>query len=295
MSIDRNSIRLEKLSPPRDRAWYSRVNKMFVVGIIILIPLILMAVLAPFLTFLDPTTINAPQKLLPPSWEHPFGTDHFGRDVLARIVYGSQISLRVGFGSTLLTAVFGISLGVASGWYAWADTIIGRVSDSLMIFPGFVLAIMIMAAIGPSDLNVIISVTVLYVPRVIRTVRASVIEFRDAEFVEAARTIGAGDLRLLFLHILPKAAGPLMVQLSFGFAWAILVEAGLSFLGLGTPPPTPSWGSMIADARDFIRSAWWLITVPGCMITLAVLSLNMIGDGLRDMLDPRLQSIGELK
>lgn len=293
MSLDVKNVSSEKLSPPRKRPWYDHVNKMFIIGFIILTPLLLMAILAPFLTFLDPTTINASQKLFPPSWAHPFGTDHFGRDVLARTVYGSQISLRVGLGATLLTAIFGISLGVASGWNNWADAIIGRISDSLMIFPGFVLAIMIMAAIGPSEFNVILSVTVLYVPRVIRTVRASVIEFRDAEFVEAARTVGASDLRLLFLHILPKAAGPVMVQLSFGFAWAILVEAGLSFLGLGTPPPTPSWGSMIADARDFIRTAWWLITVPGCMITLAVLSLNMIGDGLRDMLDPRVQSGGD--
>ncbi|MDG2406697.1 MAG: ABC transporter permease, partial [Paracoccaceae bacterium] len=283
-------LNAEKLVPLRTPAWYRQVNKMFVVGFIILTPLLLMAILAQFLNFLDPTTINPSQKLLPPSWVYPLGTDHFGRDVLARTVYGSQISLRVGLGATLLTAVFGIFLGAASGWNNWADAIIGRISDSLMIFPGFVLAIMIMAAIGPSEFNVILSVTVLYVPRVIRTVRASVIEFRDAEFVEAARTVGAGELRLLFLHILPKAVGPVMVQLSFCFAWAILVEAGLSFLGLGTPPPAPSWGSMIAEARDFIRSAWWLITVPGCMITLAVLGLNMIGDGLRDMLDPRIRS-----
>jgi peptide/nickel transport system permease protein len=269
------------------------VNGMVIAGSLILIPLVLMAVLAPAMTFLDPLSIDALQKLLPPSWEHPFGTDHFGRDVLARTLYGAQISLRVGFGSMLLTAVFGILLGVVSGWYRWADAIIGRFSDSLMIFPGFVLAIMIMAAIGPSELNVIISVAVLYIPRVIRTVRASIIEFRDAEFVEAARSVGVGDFRLLFLHILPKATGPVLVQLSFGFAWAVLVEAGLSFLGLGTPAPAPSWGNMIADARDFIRSAWWLITVPGCMITLAVLSLNLIGDGLRDMLDPRLKSRGE--
>ena len=278
------------LSPTHLGSWRMRVNLMFVIGCLILAPLILMALSASFLTQLDPLSINAPQKLLPPSWAHPFGTDHFGRDVLARTVHGAQISLRVGFGATLLTALFGILLGVVSGWYRWADSIIGRISDSLMIFPGFVLAIMILAAIGPSEINVVISVTVLYVPRVIRTVRASVIEFRNAEFVDAARTVGVGDFRLLFLHILPHAAGPVMVQLSFGFAWAVLVEAGLSFLGLGTPPPTPSWGSMIADARDFIRTAWWLMTIPGCMITLAVLGLNMIGDGLRDMLDPRLQS-----
>lgn len=269
-------------------------NGMLVTGGSILLVLVLVAVFAPVITPVDPLTIDPVNKLKPPSWEHPFGTDHFGRDSFARTIYGARISLRVGFGATVLTAILGILFGTLSGWNRTADAIIGRFSDSLMIFPGFVLAILILAAIGPSELNVIISVTVLYVPRVIRTVRASVIEFREADFVQAARTVGVGDIRILFLHILPNAIGPVMVQLSFGFAWAILVEAGLSFLGLGTPPPTPSWGNMIADARDFIRSAWWLITIPGLMITLAVLALNLMGDGLRDKLDPRLQSKSEL-
>jgi peptide/nickel transport system permease protein len=274
--------------------WRGQGNGMLIAGGLILLALTCMAVFAPLLTPIDPLTIDPGNSLRPPSWAHPFGTDHFGRDAFARTVYGARISLRVGFGATLLTAVLGILLGTLSGWNRTADAIIGRISDSLMIFPGFVLAILILAAIGPSELNVIISVTVLYVPRVIRTVRALVIEFREADFVQAARTVGVGDIRILFLHILPNAVGPVMVQLSFGFAWAILVEAGLSFLGLGTPPPTPSWGNMIADARDFIRSAWWLITIPGLMITLAVLALNLMGDGLRDKLDPRLQNKSEL-
>ncbi len=280
------------IMPSWTRRW--RLNGMLIAGLCLLLPLAVIAVFASWLSFLDPLSIDASSQLLPPSWNHPFGTDNFGRDVLARTVYGAQVSLRVGLGSMLLTAFFGVFFGVISGWYRWADAIIGRFTDSLMIFPGFVLAIMIMAAIGPSEFNVIISVTVLYVPQVIRTVRASIVEFRSAEFVDAARTIGVGDFRLLFVHIFPKAAGPVMVQLSFGFAWAVLVEAGLSFLGLGTPPPAPSWGNMIAEARDFIRSAWWMITIPGGMITLAVLGLNLIGDGLRDMLDPRLKDRGVL-
>jgi peptide/nickel transport system permease protein len=149
---------------------------------------------------------------------------------------------------------------------------------------------MILAAIGPAEINVVIAVVFLYVPRVIRTVRASVIEFRAADFVQAARSVGVGDLRLMVVHILPNAVGPVLVQLTFGFAWAVLVEAGLSFLGLGPPPPNPSWGNMISDAREFIRTAPWLMIAPGAMISLAVLSLNLIGDGLRDMLDPRLQT-----
>jgi peptide/nickel transport system permease protein len=209
--------------------------------------------------------------------------------VLARIIIGARISLRVAFASTAITAVVGILLGTLSGQYGWADAIIGRISDALLIFPGFVLAIMILAAIGPAEINVILAVVVLYVPRVIRTVRASIIEFRTADFVQAARSVGVGDLRLLLFHILPTAVGPVMVQLTFGFAWAILVEAGLSFLGLGAPLPNPSWGNMISDAREFIRSAPWLMIAPGTMISLAVLSLNLLGDGLRDMLDPRLQ------
>lgn len=268
-------------------------NGMLLAGGSILLGLVLVAALAPVLTSVDPLAIDPERKLLPPGWAHPFGTDQFGRDVWARAIYGARISLRVGFGATILTAVLGLLLGAISGWWRLADAIIGRITDSLMIFPGFVLAILILAAIGPSELNVIISVTLLYVPRVIRTVRAAVIELREADFVQAARTVGVGDLRILFVHILPNAVGPVMVQLSFGFAWAILVEAGLSFLGLGTPPPDPSWGNMIADARDLVRSAWWLMTIPGCMITLAVLSLNLIGDGLRDKLDPRLQSRSE--
>jgi peptide/nickel transport system permease protein len=209
--------------------------------------------------------------------------------VLDRLIIGAHISLRVAFAATLLTAVLGIALGALSGQYRLADSIIGRFSDALLVFPGFVLAIMILAALGPSELNVVLAVVVLYVPRVIRTVRASIIEFRSADFVQAARAVGVGDMRLLVVHILPKSFGPVMVQLTFGFAWAILVEAGLSFLGLGPPPPSPSWGNMISAAREFIRTAPWIMIAPGVMITVTVLSLNLIGDGLRDLVDPRLQ------
>lgn len=271
-------------------AWRAHANPMLISGLAILVPLIVVAVFVPLLTTIDPLAINAGAKLQPPGAGHLLGTDEFGRDVLARIIVGARISLRVAFAATALTAVFGILLGTLSGQYRWADAIIGRISDSLLIFPGFVLAIMILAAIGPAEINVVLAVVVLYVPRVIRTVRASVIEFREADFVQAARSVGVGDLRLLVVHILPTAVGPIMVQLTFGFAWAILVEAGLSFLGLGPPPPNPSWGNMISDAREFIRTAPWLMIAPGTMISLAVLSLNLLGDGLRDTLDPRLQN-----
>lgn len=263
---------------------------MLVAGGVIMLLLLACSLFLPLVFSLDPLAIDATRKLEAPSATYLLGTDEFGRDTFARLVYGAHVSLRVGFEATVLTAAIGIVLGAISGRSRLADAIIGRISDSLLVFPGFVLAIMILAAIGPAEINVVLAVFLLYVPRVIRTIRASVIEFMSADYVQAARTVGIGEVRLLVLHVLPNAVGPLMVQLSFGFAWAILVEAGLSFLGLGLPPPSPSWGNMISDAREFIRTAPWLMLAPGIMISLAVLGLNLIGDGLRDMLDPRLQS-----
>lgn len=268
-------------------------NPMLTVGLLMLTLLILFTVLTPLFVSIDALGISADDKLRPPSWSQPLGTDELGRDQLSRLVVGAKISLRIAAVATALTALFGISLGMVSGQYPAIDVVISQISDSLLIFPGVVLAIMILAALGPSEVNVIIAVFVLYVPRVIRTVRAAVIEYRDADFVQAARSLGASDLRILFLHIFPRAIGPTMVQLSLGFSSAILVEAGLSFLGLGAPPPAPTWGGMISGAREYIRSAPWMMIAPGAIITYAVLSLNLIGDGLRDMLDPRSRSNGQ--
>jgi len=265
---------------------------MLTVGLLMLTLLILATVLIPLFVQIDAFSISAATKLQPPSWSHPLGTDELGRDQMSRLVVGANISLRIAFAATALTAIFGISLGMVSGQYPIADIIISQISDSLLIFPGVVLAIMILAALGPSEVNVVIAVFVLYVPRVIRTVRAAVIEYRGADFVMAARSLGASDLRVLALHIFPRAIGPIMVQLSLGFSSAILVEAGLSFLGLGAPPPAPTWGGMISGAREFIRTAPWMMIAPGAIITYAVVSLNFIGDGLRDMLDPRSHSVG---
>ena len=271
--------------------WAGR-NVMLTVGLLMLTLLILATVLIPLFVQIDAFSISAATKLQPPSWSHPLGTDELGRDQMSRLVVGANISLRIAFAATALTAIFGISLGMVSGQYPIADIIISQISDSLLIFPGVVLAIMILAALGPSEVNVVIAVFVLYVPRVIRTVRAAVIEYRGADFVMAARSLGASDLRVLALHIFPRAIGPIMVQLSLGFSSAILVEAGLSFLGLGAPPPAPTWGGMISGAREFIRTAPWMMIAPGAIITYAVVSLNFIGDGLRDMLDPRSHSVG---
>lgn len=269
---------------------WAGINPMLVIGLLMLLLLLLFAIVTPLIVPLDALSISPTAKLQPPSWSHPLGTDDLGRDQLSRLVIGAGISLRIAIAATSLTAVFGVGLGMASGQYPAVDIVVSQLSDALLIFPGVVLAIMILAALGPSELNVMIAVFVLYVPRVIRTVRAAVIEYRDADFVLAARSLGASNLRILTLHIFPRAIGPTMVQLSLGFSSAILVEAGLSFLGLGAPPPAPTWGGMISGAREYIRTAPWMMIAPGAIITYAVLSLNLIGDGLRDMLDPRLRS-----
>jgi peptide/nickel transport system permease protein len=292
MSTQGRERSLSRLLESRWLRWAGK-NVMLIVGLLMLSVLILLTVLIPIFVHIDALSISAATKLHPPSFANPLGTDELGRDQMSRLVVGAGISLSIAFAATALTAIFGISLGMVSGQYPAADIVISQISDSLLIFPGVVLAIMILAALGPSEVNVVIAVFVLYVPRVIRTVRAAVIEYRDADFVMAARALGASDLRILALHIFPRAIGPIMVQLSLGFSSAILVEAGLSFLGLGAPPPAPTWGGMISGAREYIRTAPWLMIAPGALITYAVISLNLIGDGLRDMLDPRSRSIGQ--
>jgi len=284
--------RLAPSGPKPILAWVV-AHPMLAVGLLMLTLLILFTVLTPQFVPIDALSISAAAKLQPPSGGHLLGTDELGRDQLSRLVVGGSISLRIAFAATILTAIFGVGLGMVSGQYPAIDIVVSQISDSLLIFPGVVLAIMILAALGPSELNVMIAVFVLYVPRVIRTVRAAVLEYRDADFVQAARSLGASDLRVLVLHIFPRAIGPIMVQLSLGFSSAILVEAGLSFLGLGAPPPAPTWGGMVSEARDYIRTAPWLMIAPGAIITFAVLSLNLIGDGLRDMLDPRSKPAGQ--
>jgi peptide/nickel transport system permease protein len=265
-------------------------SRLFVAGAVIMFLIVAAAVAAPLLTPFDAVTLDTKHSLEPMSARHPFGTDELGRDVLARVLYGARISLRVGGLSTLFTAVLGVLFGLLAGYYRAVDAVVSRLVDGLMIFPGLILGIMLMAALGPAESNVIIAMTILYTPRIIRVVRGSVLELKRMDFVDAARVVGAGDLRILFGDILSNAYAPLIVQVTFGFAWAILTESGMSFLGLGTPPPAPSWGNIIADGRDFIRSAPWLMIFPGAAISLAVMSLNFIGDGLRDLLDPRLRN-----
>ena len=275
--------------------WYRALrfvfrNRLFTVGVLVLGPLIFMAIAAPFLTGYGPTVMDVPNKLQAPSLSHPFGTDEYGRDLFARVLYGSQISLRVAAAATIAMAILGILLGCLAGFYRLADTVISRIGDALLNFPGLIIGIMVMAALGQSEGNVVLAMIIMYTPRIVRVVRASVIEVKTIDFVDAARVIGASDLRILASHIAPHTIAPLVVQVTFGFAWAILVESGLSFLGLGTPPPAPSWGNIISDGREFIRTAPWIMMFPGLMISIAVMGLNLMGDGLRDILDPRLRN-----
>lgn len=264
-------------------------TRLLVVGLAILVPLVIAVTLGPLVLGLDATEIDLASKLRPPSWAHPLGTDEFGRDLLARVLHGGRLSLMVGALSASLTGVLGLLLGALSGVSRLADAVISRFVDALMIFPGMILGIMIVAALGPSTANVVLAMTILYTPRIIRIMRASVLEIRGLDFVEATRATGASEARIILRHVVPNAIAPLIVQLTFGFAWAILVESGLSFLGLGTPPPAPSWGNIISDGRAFIRTAPWIMVSAGAMISAAVMGLNLIGDGFRDLLDPRLR------
>jgi peptide/nickel transport system permease protein len=265
-------------------------NRLLIFGISLLFIVFFAAIFAPFLTTYDPIEISIENSLLAVSWEHPFGTDEMGRDVLTRVLFGARISLWVGAVATFYSGIFGVLFGLLSGYYQTFDSIFSRLVDGLMVFPGLIMAILLMAALGPSTNNVIIAMVILYTPRIVRVVRSSVIVIKNEDYIDSARVLGANDLRILFIHILPNAFAPLIVQVAFGFAWAILVESGMSFLGLGMPAPTPSWGNIISDGRNFIYNAPWIMILPGLALSLAVMGLNFIGDGLRDYLDPHLQN-----
>jgi peptide/nickel transport system permease protein len=267
-------------------------NRLLVMGLVILTPLLLVAIFAPYLTDYDPLRINPINRLHPPGGEHVFGTDDFGRDVFSRVIYGARISLRVGFLTALMASLAGVIVGSLAGYYRGIlDVILMRIMDGLMAFPGVLLAIMIMATLGPHEINVVLAMTIVYTPRIARVVRGAVLEIREMDYIDGARAVGAGDFRILSRHILPNTLSPVLVQITFCFAWAVLVEAALSFVGLGTPPPAPSWGNIIADGRTYVRTAPWLLIFPGLMISLTVLALNILGDGLRDLLDPRMRDV----
>ncbi|MBN8201569.1 ABC transporter permease subunit [Bacillus sp. NTK034] len=266
-------------------------NKMSLVGGSIVFIYIILAVLAPLISPYDPYEIDLVNKLQPPSADHIMGTDDKGRDIFSRILYGSQLSLAVGFVSVFIGALFGIVLGIISGYYGgWVDTIIMRFIDVLLAFPGLLLALAIVSALGPSLINVMIAVGVFSIPTFARIVRGSTLSVKKMEYIDAIRVLGASDLKIIFVHILPNIMSPIIVQGTLRLATSILSVAGLSFLGMGAQPPTPEWGAMLSDGRDFLFTAPHIALFPGIAIALIVLGFNLFGDGLRDALDPRMKN-----
>ena len=269
-----------------------RRNPNMAIGLLILLMAVLMAAFAPIIATDPPKELFTEPRLQAPSREAYFGTDSVGRDVYSRTIYGSQLSLAIGASVTVLTIISGVVIGIVSGYYKLADNIVMRFMDGLMAFPSFLLAIALVALLGASFQNVVIALSVVETPRVVRIVRGSVLSLRERQYVEGALAVGARPLRILFTHIFPNLVAPLTVQATFVFALAILVEAGLSFLGAGVPPDIPSWGNMMGDANLLKQLAPWMIFFPGLFLSLTVLGANLLGDGLRDTLDPRLRGTG---
>lgn len=244
------------------------------------------AALAPF----DPIAMDFTARFAPPSLAHPFGTDDFGRDLFSRVLHGAAVSFRVAFIAVGISGVAGVTLGVLAGYLGgWVDEIIMRAMDVLFAFPAVLLAITVMAILGRGVENAMIAIAIVYAPIFARVTRGAVISVRDREFVTAARALGQNQLRIMFSHVLPNALGPIIVQTSLSLAFAILAEAALSFFGLGTQPPDPSWGRMLAEGRAFLHQAPWMGIFPGLAIMVSVLGFNLLGDGLRDVLDPRFR------
>lgn len=267
-------------------------NKMAVLGLIILIILVLLAVFADVIANYDNVVIkqNLAHGLQGPSAAHWLGTDEFGRDIFARLVHGTRVSLQVGIVAVGISIVIGGILGAVAGYYGGKlDNTIMRIMDIFLAVPSILLAIAIVSALGPSIINLMLAISISSVPSYARIVRASVLSIRDQEFIEAAKAIGASNTRIIFRHIIPNSLAPVIVQATLGVASAILSTAGLSFIGLGIQPPAPEWGSMLSGGRQYLRYAWWVTTFPGVAIMITILSLNLLGDGLRDALDPRLK------
>ncbi|MFD1781007.1 ABC transporter permease [Fredinandcohnia salidurans] len=265
-------------------------NKAALVGGIIILFYIFIALFAPLLAPYDPFAIELDNKLVPPSSDHWMGTDDKGRDILSRILYGSRLSMGIGFAAVLFGSFFGIIFGLVAGYYGkWIDSIIMRIMDVMLAFPGILLALAIISALGPSMINVTIAVGAYSVPLFARIVRGSTLEVKRLEFIDAIRSLGANDGTIIFKHILPNILSPIIVQGTLRIATAILSAAGLSFLGLGAQPPSPEWGTMLSSGRDFLFSAPYIAIFPGMAIAILVLGFNIFGDGLRDAFDPRMK------
>ena len=263
-------------------------NLQIIVGATIIVTFIITAVFAPLFAPMDPLDIVVQRRLQGPSAEHLLGTDELGRDVLSRIIFGTRISLVVGVASTFFGSVVGVTLGIISGYYGGkTDNVIMRFMDVMLAFPGILLALSIVAILGASTTNTIIAVSIFAVPVFARIVRGSVLSVKKLEYIDAIKAMGATDARIILRHVLPNVTSPIIVQATLYVASAIVIAASLSFLGMGTQPPTPEWGTMLSNGREFLRQAPHLTMYPGIMILLVVLGFNLIGDGLRDALEPK--------
>jgi peptide/nickel transport system permease protein len=266
----------------------SRHNKMFWTGSILVLLFVLMAVFAPVISLHDPIAMDLNVKLQAPGREHWGGTDNFGRDVMARIFYGARISLLSALAAVSIAVGVGTLVGLISGYLGGTvDLVVQRLVEVAMAFPGLLLALAIVAVLGPGQFNVMLAVGLGGVPGYIRLVRGEVLAVKYREYVEAARALGASDRRMMYRHVLPNILSPIVVVATLGTAGAIQATAALSFLGMGAQPPTPAWGTMIAEGQSFLYNAWWMPTIPGVAIGVCVLGFNLFGDGLRDLLDPK--------
>ena len=263
-------------------------SRSFTIGAALVGVVVLMSLLAGIIAPFDPLKGDFRSRLVAPGMAHLLGTDHFGRDILARVLHGARISLLIGFLVALITGLAGVVIGASAGYFRRFDGPIMRVMDGFMAFPSIILAIAVSAVLGASVTNVIIALSIAATPHTARIVRASVLVVREMEYVEAARALGASHMRILLRHVMANAMAPLVVRMTFVFAVAILNEAVLSYIGVGPPPPAPTFGAIIANGRDFIVTAPWITIAPGLAILFSVLGLNLLGDGLRDVLDPRV-------
>ena len=265
-------------------------NHLAMVGVVILVIFVLCSLFPQIIAPEGMDEQNYANAFIAPCWQHPFGTDNFGRDILSRIIWASRTSLSIGIISVSFAVLVGGLIGATAAFYGGVlDNVLMRIMDVLMSIPSFLLCIGITAALGNGFMIIIFAVAIGSIPEYARIVRASVLTIKDQEFVEAARSIGASDTRLTFRHLLPNCLSPIIVQATMGVAGAILTAAGLSFMGLGVQPPTPEWGYMLNAGKQYIRDYWWIVTFPGLAIMAAIFSLNMVGDGLRDALDPKLK------
>ena len=290
-NIDEEAVRQAKGSWFRIREQFIRVlkkNPNLLIGLIVLIFFSILCGAAQFWERIDPLMLDPDDRIQGPSWKHWFGTDNAGRDIYSRTLHGGRVSLMVGFFVAIFTTAVGMVIGLISGYTPKLDMIIQRVMDAIMSFPTLLLALALVAMLGSSLWNVIGVITFVDTPRMVRIVRATVLSLREQMYIDAARAIGAPTWRILFVHLAPNTMAPVLVQATYIFALAILTEASLSFLGLGIPPENPSWGNILALGRTFLQQAFWISFFPGLLLTINVLAMNLVGDGLRDAFDPKL-------